>query len=156
MRGGGDEQTRRFARAFPDGQTRRFARAWAAAGLSGLLRGCRKAGPAGLRGLLKSPPHLAGQPSAPLRGSLVNPCRFEAVCRVGFEIGFEGLIPRFFKMQRQANFALQNPAQGGAYYISEGCRSSLFNGSAWHRPSVFNLSYCAPAQEYPCAMDSLR
>jgi hypothetical protein len=47
----------------------------AAAGLSGLLRGCRKAGPAGLRGLLKSPPHLAGQASAPLRGSLVNPCR---------------------------------------------------------------------------------
>ena len=48
---------------------------WAAGGLSGLLRGCRKAGPAGLRGLLKSPPHLAGQASAPLRGSLVNPCR---------------------------------------------------------------------------------
>jgi hypothetical protein len=47
----------------------------AAAGLSELLRGCRKAGPAGLRGLLKSPPHLAGQPSAPLRGSFVNPCR---------------------------------------------------------------------------------
>jgi len=47
----------------------------AAAGLSGLLRGYRKPGPAGLRGLLKSPPHLAGQASAPLRGSLVNPCR---------------------------------------------------------------------------------
>ena len=62
----------------------------AAAGLSGLLRGCRKAGPAGLRGLLTSPPHLAGQASAPLRGSLVNPCRFEAVCRVGFEIGMMG------------------------------------------------------------------
>jgi len=48
----------------------------AAAGLSGLLRGCRKAGPAGLRGLLRSPPHLAGQASASLRGSLVNPCRW--------------------------------------------------------------------------------
>jgi hypothetical protein len=44
---------------------------------------------------------------------------------VGFEIGFEGLIPRFFKMQRQANFALQNPAQGGAYYISEEYSPSL-------------------------------
>ena len=47
----------------------------AAAGLSELLRGCRKAGPAGLRGLLTSPPHLAGQASAALRGSFVNPCR---------------------------------------------------------------------------------
>ena len=47
----------------------------AAAGLSALLRRYRKAGPAGLRGLLKSPPHLAGQASAPLRGSCVNPCR---------------------------------------------------------------------------------
>jgi hypothetical protein len=48
---------------------------WAADGLSGLVRSCRKAGPAGLRWLLKSPPHLAGQASASLRASLVNPCR---------------------------------------------------------------------------------
>jgi hypothetical protein len=48
---------------------------WAAAGLSPVVRGCRKAGPAGLRGLLKSPPHLAGQASAPLRATRFNPCR---------------------------------------------------------------------------------
>ena len=47
----------------------------AAGGLSALLRRCRKAGPAALRGLLTSPPQLAGQASAPLRGSCVNPCR---------------------------------------------------------------------------------
>gem|GEM_PF-5430343 len=47
----------------------------AAAGLSELLRGCLKAGPAGLRGLPRSPPHRAGQASATLRGSFVNPCR---------------------------------------------------------------------------------
>jgi len=38
-------------------------------GFRWVVRGCRKAGPAGLQGLLKSPPHLAGQVSAPLRAT---------------------------------------------------------------------------------------
>jgi hypothetical protein len=33
------------------------------------------AGPAGLRGLLKSPPHLAGQAPPTLRATRFNPCR---------------------------------------------------------------------------------
>jgi len=33
------------------------------------------AGPAGLRGLLKSPPHLAGQALATWRATRFNPCR---------------------------------------------------------------------------------
>jgi len=70
----------------------------AAAGLSGLLRGCRKAGPAGLRGLLTSPPHLAGQASAPLRGSLVNPCRgrrcgrIRVQCALGQALAFRPVL----------------------------------------------------------------
>jgi hypothetical protein len=50
---------------------------WAAAGLSGFVRGGRKAGPAGLRWLLKSPPRRAGQAPAPLRAKLFNPCRIK-------------------------------------------------------------------------------
>ena len=44
-------------------------------GLSPVVRGCRKAGPAGLRWLPRSPPHLAAQASAPLRSTRFNPCR---------------------------------------------------------------------------------
>ena len=76
----------------------------AAAGLSELLRGGRKAGPAGLRGLLKSPPHLAGQASAPLRGSPVNPCRG----RLGgghatLDLAFQGMKPPGILMQEPAS-----------------------------------------------------
>jgi|GEM_PF-7131599 len=45
-------------------------------GLSALVRGCRKAGPAALRGLLKSPPQHAGQAPATWRASRFNPYRY--------------------------------------------------------------------------------
>gem|GEM_PF-3616639 len=48
-------------------------------GLSPVVRGCRKAGPAGLRGLLKSPPRRAGQASATLRATRLNPCRGQLI-----------------------------------------------------------------------------
>ena len=49
----------------------------AADGLSPVVRVGRKAGPAGLRWLLKSPPHHAGQAPAHLRATRFNPCRIE-------------------------------------------------------------------------------
>gem|GEM_PF-3536387 len=48
----------------------------AANGLSPVVRSGGKSGPAGLRGLLKSPPHRAGQAPAALRATRFNPCRF--------------------------------------------------------------------------------
>ncbi len=49
---------------------------WAAAGLSGLLRSCRKrAGPCTAVAPKVALPRQGRQPFRPLRGSLVNPCR---------------------------------------------------------------------------------
>jgi hypothetical protein len=49
---------------------------WAAAGLSGLLRSCRKrAGPCTAVAPKVALPRKGRQPFRPLRGSLVNPCR---------------------------------------------------------------------------------
>jgi len=48
---------------------------WAAGGLSLGSPRPQRWGPAGLRGLLKSPPRRAGPGAAALRATLLNPCR---------------------------------------------------------------------------------
>ena len=59
---------------------------WAANGLSRVVPGCRKTGPAGLRWLLKSPPRHAGPAPTPLRASRFNPCRHTTPKTLQFQL----------------------------------------------------------------------
>jgi hypothetical protein len=80
-------------------------------GLSPVVRGGRKTGPAGLRWLLKSPPRLAGQTSATLRATRLNPSRSHLQRQPKKTIARSSFYP-IKKYLKKSKFHLTEKGQG--------------------------------------------